>query len=84
MIFEDKTNAKIESYKARLGLTGDVYVIGNQIESLESHKRLIPNSIAADIQTAMQERIAYNEAIIETEKLLAKELAEGAGECGMQ
>lgn len=75
MIIKNKTNSKVESLKARLGLTGDVYMVGqNYIESLESHKRLIPNSTATTIEEAEQERLAYMEA--ERQRLV--ELAEQA------
>ena len=60
MIIKDKTNADIERHKEKLGLTGDVYLFKEHfIESLESHKKLVPNSTATTIQEAEQERIIY-------------------------
>jgi hypothetical protein len=71
MIIKNGTNQKIEKLKERLGLTGDVYVYNNHfIESLESHKKLIPNSKATDINEAFVERVQYE---IEQEKLRAEE-----------
>ena len=60
MIIKDKTNADIERHKEKLGLTGDVYLFKEHfIESLGSHKKLVPNSTATTIQEAEQERIIY-------------------------
>ena len=60
MIIKDKTNPNIERHKQRLGLTGDVYIVNDLfIESLESHKVLIPTSTATTIEEAEQERIQY-------------------------
>ena len=60
MIIQDKTHADIERHKEKLGLTGDVYLFKEHfIESLESHKKLVPNSTATTIQEAEQERIIY-------------------------
>ena len=74
MIIKDGTNEKIESLKDRLGLTGDVYLVGqNYIENLESHKRLLPDSTAETIEEAEQERLAFMEA---EREMLAKLAAE--------
>lgn len=60
MIIKDHTDSAVERHKQRLRLAGDVYVLnGVQIESLESHKRLIPTSTAKTIEEAEAERIAY-------------------------
>ena len=60
MIIKDHTDSAVERHKQRLRLTGDVYLInGVQLESLESHKRLIPTSTATTIEEAEAERIAY-------------------------
>ena len=60
MIIKDHTDSAVERHKQRLRLTGDVYLInGVQLESLESHKRLIPTSTATTIEEAEEERIAY-------------------------
>lgn len=67
MIVKDGTNPKIEELKARLGLTGDVYLYNNHfVENLESHKKLIPNSVATNISEAFVERVEYE---IEQEKI---------------
>lgn len=81
MIVKDRTNPKIEKLKARLGLTGDVYLYNNHfVENLESHKKLIPNSVATNISEAFVERVEYE---IEQEKIreeMQKEqIAEGEG-----
>ena len=66
MIIKDHTNSAVERHKQRLRLTGDVYLInGIQIESLESHKRLIPTSTATTIEEAEAERIAYEQDLEE-------------------
>lgn len=74
MIIKDGTNAKIESLKERLGLTGDVYLVGqNYIENLESHKRLLPESTATTIEEAEAERLAFIKAEEERVAKLAEE-----------
>lgn len=66
MIIKDHTDSAVERHKQRLRLTGDVYLInGVQIESLESHKKLIPTSIATTIEEAEAERIAYEQDLEE-------------------
>ena len=68
MVIKDKTNPAIERHKERLGLKGDVYIVdGYFIESLETHKQLLPASTATTIEEAEQERIAY-EATLATER----------------
>lgn len=61
MIFRDKTNPYIEKQKAIFGLSGDVYVVNHQMESLESHKKLIPNSKATTIDYTEKEYIQFIE-----------------------
>lgn len=62
MIIKDKTDSNIERHKQYLCLTGDVYLVdGIFIESLESHKILIPESTATTIEEAYEERIAFEE-----------------------
>lgn len=62
MIVLDKTDSVMERRKQRLGLSGDVYIFGGHfIESLGSHKVLIPNSTAQTIEEAFDERVAYEE-----------------------
>ena len=56
MIVRDKTNLKIEKIKSKFGLSGDVYLIDSYIESLASHKKLIPESKAETIEQAEYER----------------------------
>lgn len=73
MIIRDKTDEIIERRKTRLGLSGDVYIWnGHFIESLDSHKVLIPNSTAQTIEEAYDERVAYEE---EQERRRAEEAA---------
>lgn len=77
MIYKNNTSADIERHKARLGLTGDVYLIkGVLIESLASHKRLIPESTATTIEEAEAERIAYEAALDEKRAQEAQERGE--------
>ena len=62
MIIKNNTNGRIELQKSKAGLTGDVYLVNDHLlESLESHKRLFPNSTATTIEEAEAERIAYEE-----------------------
>ena len=76
MIIRDKTDEIIEQRKMRLGLSGDVYIWnGHFIESLDSHKVLIPDSIAQTIEEAYDERVAYEE---EQERRRAEEAARAA------
>lgn len=59
MIVKNFTDMKIERHKIKLGVKGDVYVFnGVHIESLESHKRLYPESTATTIEEAYAERVA--------------------------
>lgn len=76
MIIRDKTDEIIERRKTRLGLSGDVYIWnGHFIESLGSHKVLIPDSTAQTIEEAYEERVAYEE---EQERRRAEEAARAA------
>lgn len=62
MIIRNFTNMAIEKHKIKLGLKGDVYVYnGINIESLESHKQLYPDSTATTIEEAYAERVAFEE-----------------------
>ena len=77
MIYKNNTNADIERHKARLGLTGDVYLInGVHIESLASHKKVFPESTATTIEEAERERLAYDEAMKERIRQEAQEHGE--------
>lgn len=77
MVIKDNTNPAVERHKARLGLTGDVYIVnGLLIESLESHKQLLPASSATTIEEAEQERIAYEEALAAEHSVQAVETEE--------
>lgn len=82
MIIRNGTNPKIEDRKRRLGLSGDVYLVnGHLIESLESHKRLYPNSVATTIEDAERERETFlrleeQERIIESQRRQAEEQEE--------
>ena len=74
MIIKDKTDYAIERHKAKLGLTGDVYLInGILIESLESHKNLIPASTATKIEEAEEERLNYERELEEMRAELDEE-----------
>lgn len=71
MIIPNGTDPNIKKHKQKLGLTGDVYLIDDhQLESLESHKRLFPDSQATNIQEAEVERLAY---IAEQARIRAEE-----------
>ena len=60
MIVKNFTDMKIEKHKIRLGLKGDVYIWNDRfIESLQSHRRLFPNSTATTIEEAYEERVAF-------------------------
>lgn len=62
MIVKDNTNQDIERMKRNLNLTGDVYLYNEHfIESLESHKKLIPESTATTIEEAYEERVRWEE-----------------------
>lgn len=66
MIIANGTNQQIERLKERAGISGDVYLINDHLmESLESHKRLFPDSTATTIQEAEAERVAYEIAFAE-------------------
>lgn len=75
MIYRDGMNPRIEKWKQELHLKGDVYVIDNFIESLESHRKLFPNSTANTIEEAQHERILFLKA---EEERRVKEAAEKA------
>ena len=78
MIIRDKTDEVIERRKTRLGISGDVYIWnGHFIESLDSHKVLIPDSTAQTIEEAYDERVAFEE---EKERRRAEEAAREAEE----
>lgn len=72
MIYKDGQDAVIEKRKARLGLSGDVYVYNHRIEDMTGHKRLFPESTAKTIEDAEAERIAFEE---ELERKRAEEAA---------
>ena len=66
MIIAHGTNQQIERLKERAGISGDVYLLNDHLmESLESHKRLFPDSTATTIQEAETERVAYEIAFAE-------------------
>ena len=59
-------------------MSGDVYLYNNHfIENLESHKKLILNSKAKDINEAFVERVQYE---VEQEKLQAEQAKENQRE----
>jgi hypothetical protein len=55
-------NPQVERWKKEFGLKGDVYIYKHNIESLESHRKLFPNSIAATIEEAELERALFEKA----------------------
>lgn len=62
MIIYDGTNPTIEKHKAKLGITGDVYLVdGHFMESLESHKKMFPNTEVTNISQAEAERVIYEQ-----------------------
>ena len=70
MIVKNNTDPAIERLKQRLNLTGDVYLYNEHfIENLESHKRLVPISIAETIEDAFYERVAWEEEQAEKQRL---------------
>jgi len=74
MVIQNQTNEAIERHKAKLGLTGDVYLVnGHLLESLESHKRLFPESNAKTIFEAEAERVAYEEEQERIRQILAEQ-----------
>jgi hypothetical protein len=73
MIIKNGTNERIEKIKQKLNLTGDVYLIKDTyIESLESHKKLNPNSTATTIEEAEEERLKMF-TVVEVFKDLGKQ-----------
>lgn len=62
MIVRDGMNPQVERWKKEFGLKGDVYIYKHNIESLESHRQLFPNSIAATIEEAELERALFEKA----------------------
>lgn len=81
MVIKDNTNPAIERHKERLGLKGDVYIVdGYFIESLETHKQLLPASTATTIEEAEQERIAYEETLAAQRAAQQAEQEEGEGD----
>ena len=57
-IVRNNTDAKVEEMKLKLNLSGDVYIYNNHfMESLESHKKLFPESSATTIEQAYLESI---------------------------
>ena len=77
MIVKNFTDMKIEKHKIRLGLKGDVYIWNDRfIESLESHKKLIPGSTAKSIEEAYIERVNYENAREQIIRMNATEVTE--------
>lgn len=77
MIIYDGTNPTIEKHKAKLGITGDVYLVdGHFMESLESHKKMFPNTEVTNISQAEAERVIYEQEQRAIREAQAKEEAE--------
>lgn len=78
MIIKNGTNSNIEQHKQKLGLTGDVYLVnGHLLESLESHRRLFPDSTATTIEQAESERITFEQ---EQERIRLEQAAQAEQE----
>lgn len=83
MIVKNGTDAAIEGRKKRLNLEGDVYIYeGHFIESLESHRRLIPDSTASTIEEAYDERVEYEAQRAAEFEAMAKAASEEEGTDG--
>lgn len=82
MIYKDGTDEVIERRKAKLGITGDVYVFdGHFIENLEGHKRLYGDrSTATTIEEAYDERVAFEAEDAERRRKEAEEAAQQAAD----
>ena len=78
MVVPDKSDPKVEHRKAKLGLTGDVYIVDHHMESLASHKILFPESNAHDIYEAEVEYKVFTERRLE--ELKAAEAAKNNAE----
>ena len=62
MIVRDGMNPQVEKWKKELGIRGDVYIFDHKIASLETHRKLFPQSTANTIEEAQLERKLFEEA----------------------
>lgn len=69
---------QLERMKKNLGLSDEVYVYNEHfIESLESHKNLIPESTATTIEEAYEERVQWEQEQAEKRRIeMEKYIAE--------
>lgn len=79
MIVYRGTNKKLDAHMDRLGLTAPVYFVNNYMASLESHKKIFPESNASTIEEAEAEKIAYDKQQAEIQAL-AQELESDSNE----
>ncbi len=76
-IVRNNTDAKVEEMKLKLNLSGDVYIYNNHfMESLESHKKLFPESSATTIEQAYLERVEYEQEKLRLQQEQAAQNAE--------
>lgn len=61
MVYKPGENLRIEKVKAHFNITGNVYLVGDVMHNLESHKHEFPDSTATNIWEAEREYIAYLE-----------------------
>lgn len=66
-------NKSIDDHVKKLGLSYPVYYVNNQIASLETHKKIFPESTATNIFGAEIERINYDIAQKELEEVAKQE-----------
>lgn len=79
MIVRDGTDPRVEQYKRDAGITGDVYIDGeNRMESLQSHIRLLSTygvvSTATTIEEAEAERAQFEADLAEKRAADAEKL----------
>lgn len=71
MVYKSGDSKRIDKVKKRFNITGDVYLVGDVMRNLESHKIEFPDSTASDIYEAEQEYITF----LEEERQRQAELA---------
>ncbi len=76
-IIRDKTDKTIQRHKTIHRISGDVYLItpGNIMESLESHKKLFPESTATTIEEAGAYHAQYLTDLAEKRRQAAEQAA---------
>lgn len=76
MIYRSGENEQVDILKTKFGLQGRVYLVGDVIQSLESHKKMFPNSSATNILEAEEEYLAYLAEQRERQLVLSQEESE--------